>query len=186
MLLTMNETYQPVLLRRRAAKLRRQTGNQLLRTRTENSGQSTADHLKLAVVRPLKLLVRSPILVLTSLYVAIGYGYMYVMFTSMTEVFQDTYGFRTEIVGLMYVGLGVGCLLGTAIYSGTSDRYIRRKSAERRAAAAAEGHGEEEAGLTSEYRLFLIPLGTVLLPVGLFLYGSLQPGKPSFSPDVFP
>ena len=48
---------------------------------------------------------RLPVLII-SLYASIVYGYLYVIFTTLTEVFQYEYGISTGAVGLSYLGLG--------------------------------------------------------------------------------
>lgn len=70
-LLTLEESYAPVILERKAARLRNETGNQALRSRYAANPASTVEKLKLAVIRPVKLLFRAPIVTATSLYVAV-------------------------------------------------------------------------------------------------------------------
>ncbi|KAI1857532.1 uncharacterized protein JN550_013165 [Neoarthrinium moseri] len=168
MIVTMKETYHPVLLQRKVDKMRKETGNPLLRSKLD-AGLSPSDYFKRGIIRPMKLIFFSPIVIIFNIYVALTYSYLYLMFTSMTEVFQQYYGFNTSTVGLSYIGLGVGSLIGVAIFSGTSDRYIRRKAAE--ADAAAEASGGVKEGMKPEYRLPTLPLGAFMLPAGLFIYG---------------
>jgi hypothetical protein len=78
----------------------------------------------------------------------------------MTEVFEEYYGFSTGTVGLSYLGLGIGSLVGLFIFSISSDRHIKKR------AAATEG-GE----MKPEYRLQLLPYGAIILPAGFFIYG---------------
>jgi multidrug resistance protein len=168
MALTMKETYAPVLLQRKVNRLKKETGNNALRSKLD-IGLSPAEYFKRGIVRPLKMIAFSPIVIIMSIYVAITYGYLYLMFTSMTEVFEQYYGFSTSIVGLSYIGLGVGSLIGVGIFSATSDKYIRRKAAQ--ADAAAEAAGGVKEGMKPEYRLPTLPIGGLALPVGLFIYG---------------
>jgi multidrug resistance protein len=168
MLVILRETYHPVLLQRKVDRLRSETGNEALRSKL-NAGLSPSDYFKRGIIRPLRLIMRSPLVSSLSLYTALTYGYLYVMFTSMTEVFEEYYGFSTSLVGLAYIGLGVGSLLGVFLYSGTSDRYMKRKAAE--ADAAAEASGVAREGMKPEYRLPMLPFGAALLPIGLFIYG---------------
>ncbi|CAI6099352.1 hypothetical protein V2G26_005702 [Clonostachys chloroleuca] len=167
MVLTMRESYAHVILERKAARLRKETGNGLLHSRLD-IGLSTGDYFKRGIIRPLKLFVRSPIILITSIYMSICYGYLYLMFTTMTTVFQETYGFSTGTVGLAYLGLGVGNMVGVAVSSLTSDKYLKRKAAQAREASNEEG---AELNLKPEYRLPLLPLGAALVPIGLFIYG---------------
>ncbi|KAH6645413.1 putative bicyclomycin resistance protein [Truncatella angustata] len=168
MVFTMKETYHPVLLQRKVERLRKQTGNLALRSKLD-AGLSPADYFKRGIIRPIKMLVHSPIVIIMSMFVAVTYGYLYLMFTSMTEVFQQYYGFSTSLVGLAYIGLGVGSLVGVGLFSGTSDRYIKKKAAQED--AVAESMGGVKEGLKPEYRLPTLPYGALMLPVGLFIYG---------------
>lgn len=167
-LLVLRETYHPVLLERRARRLRAATGNGQLRSKLD-VGLSPRDYFARSIVRPVKLIVFSPIVIATSLFLALTYGYLYLMFTSMTEVFQQHYRFSTSLVGLAYIGLGVGSLGGVVLYSSTSDPYIQRKAAAADALAAETG--AEPEGLKPEYRLPLLPVGSLVMPLGFFLYG---------------
>jgi MFS family permease len=87
----------------------------------------------------------------------------------MTEVFEEYYSFSTNLVGLAYIGLGVGSLIGVALFSATSDRYIQRKAAQ--ADAEAEATGGIKEGMKPEYRLPILPYAVAMLPIGLFVYG---------------
>ncbi|KAM0540651.1 hypothetical protein ACHAPJ_013552 [Fusarium lateritium] len=60
MLVTLKESYAPVILERKAALLRKDTGNDLLRSKLD-TGLNTKDLFKQCIVRPVKLLVFSPI-----------------------------------------------------------------------------------------------------------------------------
>lgn len=68
---TLKESYAPVILERKAARLRKETGNQLLRSQLASSSGSAVDKIKVAIVRPLKILILAPIVTLMALYVAI-------------------------------------------------------------------------------------------------------------------
>lgn len=68
---TLRESYAPVILERKAARLRKETGNMELRSALANNSVSPATRLKMAIIRPLKLLCLTPIVTLMALYVAI-------------------------------------------------------------------------------------------------------------------
>ncbi|KAJ2968739.1 hypothetical protein NUW58_g10154 [Xylaria curta] len=168
MLVVMKESYAPVILQRKVERLRKETGNPLLRSKLD-TGLSPRDFFKRSIIRPVKMFVYSPIISVMAIYTAITYAYLYLQFTTMTEVFQGQYGFTTSLVGLSFLGLGVGSLVGVFVYSGTSDRYMRRKAAE--ADKLAEETGIEKQGMKPEYRLPLLPIGAIFIPAGLFIYG---------------
>ncbi|KAL8956374.1 MAG: hypothetical protein Q9193_006098 [Seirophora villosa] len=152
----LRETYPPILLERKAKKLRRETSNNKLK------GKYTSDRpplavFKLAIVRPLKLLFLSPIVLALSTLMAVAYGYIYLLFTTLTPVFESVYRFSSGSVGLAYLGIGVGCLVGMLFFGGISDRTVKNKSK----------NGE----MKPEYRLAPMILGAFVIPIGLFLYG---------------
>jgi hypothetical protein len=51
----------------------------------------------------MKMLFLSPIVLALSTYMAIVYGYLYLLFTTLTLVFEGTYHFSQGAVGLAYV-----------------------------------------------------------------------------------
>ncbi|KAI0434030.1 putative bicyclomycin resistance protein [Xylaria sp. FL1042] len=158
-LVLMSETYHPVLLRRKVAKIQAQTGNKDLRSKFDLN-LSPGALFKRNIIRPLKMLALSPIMMIMSLYIAVTYGYLYLMFTTITQVFQETYGFSTSLVGLAFLGLGIGSLLGIVVYTVISAKYVQKHSDKK-----------STAPLKPEFRLITLPLGAILLPAGLFIYG---------------
>ncbi|CAM1509306.1 Fc.00g030450.m01.CDS01 [Cosmosporella sp. VM-42] len=154
----MRETYHYTILNQKTKKLRKETGNPKLRSALD-TGRTTKELFNLAIVRPSKMLLFSPIVFLLSLYMAIIYGYLYLLFTAMPAIFEGQYGFSTGSVGLSYLGIGVGSMIGLFIAAGTSDRtvtYLTKKNG-----------GERKP----EYRLPVIILASFFVPLGLFLFG---------------
>ena len=152
----MKETYEPVLLERKAARLRKETDNPNLRSRLA-SDKTPAEYFKLSIIRPTKMLIFSPIVLCLSVYIAVVYGYLYLLFTTLTLVFQSAYHFSQGDVGLSYLGIGIGALVGITVFGFASDRIVKRLAA-----------GGE---MKPEYRLPLLMPGGLLIPIGLFLYG---------------
>jgi multidrug resistance protein len=107
LLLVGRETYAPMLLERKAAKLRKETGNLQLRS-VLTKQIPPREVFTRAIARPMKMLFLSPIVGLMSLYIAINYGILYLFFTTITFVFEGTYGFSSGAVGLSYIGVGIG------------------------------------------------------------------------------
>jgi hypothetical protein len=103
------------------------------------------------------MLIYSPIVLILSMQMAVVYGYLYLLFTTITEVFEGQYGFSQGTVGLTYLGLGVGMFFGLICFGLASDWLLKRMSAK----------GE----MKPEYRLPPMIPGAMLIPIGLFLYG---------------
>ena len=172
MLLFIRESYAPILLQRKVDRLRKETGNVLLRSKLD-TGLSPKDYFNRGIVRPLKMLVFSPIVLIFAVYLAIVYSYLYLLFTSVTEVFELYYGFSTSIVGLVYLGLGVGSMISLVCYTMSSNRAIKK-------AIAANGC---TGPAKPEIRLNLLPVGAVILPIGFFIYGwTTEYHKPWITP----
>ena len=107
LILVYQETYRVVILQKKA-KCEQSTGKASGQTDQEACRQrSVTTVLKAAVSRPLWLLVRSPVLALITVYVSLVYGYTYLVFTTLAEVFETTYNFSQGPVGLTYLGIGM-------------------------------------------------------------------------------
>lgn len=124
---TLRETYAPILLEERAKRLRLETGNQNLGSKFA-SPYTGVEVFRLALVRPMKMLLFSPIVLALSTYVAVVYGYLYLLFTTITEVMETTYHFSSGSVGLTYLGIGIGSLIGVIAFGIVSDKVVKYKS----------------------------------------------------------
>jgi MFS family permease len=145
-----------VLLARKAERLRKETGNPNLHSVLDD-GKVTKEMFLGALARPMKLLFRSPIVFLLSLVAAVAYGYLYLMFTTLTPIFRKNYGFSNGLAGLAYLGFGIGSIFGLVICGAVSNRI----------AVAHSTHGR----FTPESRLPPMVFGCWAMPAGLFWYG---------------
>ncbi|CAI4219316.1 unnamed protein product [Parascedosporium putredinis] len=166
MAIFMRETYAPVLLERKAARLRKETGNPLLRSKLD-TGLSPRDLFVHSIVRPCKLLMFDPISIIFALYLGVVYGYLYLMFTSITQVFTLSYGFSASNVGLVFLGLGVGSMIGVVFFSVTSDRYIKKRAAEAEVKAAETGIPSE--GMKPDHVFIGIAILIIMLSLQMYL-----------------
>ena len=71
---TIPETFSPVILKRRARKLRKETGDPNIATEQELFKVPFSQLIIETLVRPFEMLVTEPILLLLSLYIALIYG----------------------------------------------------------------------------------------------------------------
>lgn len=99
------ETYRVLILQKRVEVLQKTTGNYRLRSKYD-SGLTKAQVFRKAMLRPLYILATSPIVQLMGLYVALVYGYLFTILTTIGEVFQGYYDFPESSLGLVYIGLG--------------------------------------------------------------------------------
>jgi hypothetical protein len=130
-----------------------------LRSKLETRTDAT-ERLKLAIVRPLKLLFITPIVTLQSLYVAITYGILYLLFTTFSYVYSSRYGFSEATVGLSFLPSGIGMMIGVVTFGFISDNMVKKTQAQ----------GIEHKPEIRIAPVLTVPCG-VALPVGLFIYG---------------
>lgn len=150
------ETYPPILLKKSRRKSRKENGDASVTTNVK-SDPKPSQVFAGAITRPLKLLFLSPVVSVLSLYMGIVYGVMYLLFTTFPLVFQLQYGFGTGAIGLTYIGLGIGSVIGLGGAGFVSDKLYRKK--------AVDGHMEPE------YRIVPLIPAAFLIPAGLFWYG---------------
>lgn len=155
----LSETYPVVLLERKAARLRKETGNPHYKSKLA-SDLTPRELFKHSIIRPLKMLICCPIVTLMCMYVAVLYGILYLLFATYSFVFGEVYGFSTSAAGLVFIAGGIGTLLGLFYVGKFSDRTLKN-----RAAAGKR--------ITPEDRLppiITVP-GSLAFPIGLFVYG---------------
>ncbi|KAK4189583.1 putative transporter mfs2 [Podospora australis] len=156
------ETYAPFLLRKRAEKLSQITGkvyvSKMDLAMIGGPNQTKAAQIKTALVRPWVLLFQEPIVLLLSIYIAIVYGTLYMLFAAFPIVFQLNRGWGPGIGGLAFCGVAVGMILAVVLLMFDNKRYTRV------AAASPGGVAPPEARLPGAI------VGSVLLPVGLFWF----------------
>ena len=152
----MRETYSAVLLNRKAARLRKETGNPALVGKFD-SGLSPTALFQRSIIRPIKLLVLSPIVLTLSVFCAFVFGLVFLLFTTFPLVFEQQYGFSANISGLAYLGLGIGMISGIGLFSVLSDAMLKKQ---------ARG-----GTMKPEYRLPFMMYLTPMIPIGFFWYG---------------
>ncbi|KAJ5114106.1 hypothetical protein N7456_002640 [Penicillium angulare] len=151
------ETYAPVLLQRKAAKLRKATGNPNILVKGQNKVPPST-LLKRAVSRPVKMFLFCPVVTGLAIYNAVVYGFTYLLFSTFSVVFQGQYNFAEGRLGLVYLGLAIGFLISISIASYTNDKTYQRLT---------KRHGIAKP----EYRLDSLIYGAIAIPVGFFIYG---------------
>lgn len=158
--LVTKETGHKALVEQKTCRLRKQLGKSSLKSCYDDSTKPSTDSLLLtSLIRPLKMLVLSPLVFFLSLYIAFVFGTVYLLYTTIPSVFKHTYGLNSSQIGLVYIALGLGNVLGWAVVTFLSDKLVVRL------ARANEGIFEPEMRLTIS-----IYFG-IFLPVTLFWYG---------------
>ncbi|GIJ92651.1 hypothetical protein Asppvi_001929 [Aspergillus pseudoviridinutans] len=173
------ETYHPVLLKRMAMNLRKETGDERWRAPTEKSYTSVLHMIRSSVYRPMQLLALEPMCMNLCIFSAILLGILYLFFGAFQLVFSNVYGFNLWQIGCSFLGILVGMV--SAIMT---DPLWRRNYA-RLERQHQEAVGEKNESLP-EWRLppvyphvhWVVPIigsavfgaGTVLVYSGVFTF----------------
>lgn len=98
------ETYEVTILKKRAARLRLETGNNSLRTAyDDDEGDHGLRKLGDAVLRPFVVLFNSGVLQALSLFGSVAFAYFYVMSTTLPDILQDIYKLSPALTGLSFI-----------------------------------------------------------------------------------
>jgi MFS family permease len=162
----LQESYAPILLERKARQLEKETGRRSL-TIYENERQSRqcgtqTDRARIleALRRPFILFIHRPIIVITSFFMAYMFGGYVIALTTVAEIYTTKYHTSIATSSLHYIPVSIGSAGSSLITGYFTDRifaYFKRRAKD---------------GTTSpEFRVPLMVPGTLLMPIGLVIYG---------------
>ncbi|KAK6874740.1 Multidrug resistance protein 1 [Candida tropicalis] len=154
------ETFSKTLLRRKAQRLRKISGNNQLRSEgeIENSQMTFNELVADTLWRPLEITIMEPVVLLIDLYIALVYSIVYLFFEVFPIYFIGVRGFTTIELGCTYFasvsGVVIACSFYIPIIRHQFTKPILRKE--------------------TVYPEVFIPMaivGGVLLSVGYFIFG---------------
>ncbi|KAK9457357.1 major facilitator superfamily domain-containing protein [Dipodascopsis uninucleata] len=151
------ETYAPVILKTRAKKLRKQTGNPMIMTEQERYKAPLSEIIQTVLVRPVMLIMTEPVLNLMNLYIVMIYSLLYAFFFAYPVIFGELHDYNDGIIGLMFIPILIGAMfaLGTTPYL---EKIYGRTFARRKT--------------TPEDRLIGAMIGAPFVPIALFILGA--------------
>ena len=152
------ETYAPVLLQRKAKKLRFQTRNWAVRAPADEKEVNLKEIAEKYLLRPFNMLLKEPILVLITIYIALIYGIIYGFFEVFPVAFQEERGWNLGVGSLPFLSVLIGVIMGTIMIAVITKTRFKRKL-------------EETQTVIPEERLIPMIIGGALLPIGLFWFG---------------
>ncbi|KAL2410392.1 Major facilitator superfamily multidrug transporter mdrA [Exophiala dermatitidis] len=156
--LTVPETYSPVILRKRASLLSQRTGKVYVSVLELKQGKTTPKAaFQKSMARPWALLFLEPIVLFISIFMAIIYGTLYMLFGAFPIVYQQGRGWSPGIGGLAFCGVAVGMMAGVAYSIYDNKRYARIEE-------------ENDGEAPPEARLPPAAIGAAALPIGLFWF----------------
>ncbi|KAI4697322.1 uncharacterized protein J4E84_000449 [Alternaria hordeiaustralica] len=156
----LKETRGDVILKKRAQKLRKETGREVY-AESELEKPSIASLLKVSFMRPTKMLFTEPVVTFFTLWISFAWGILFLFFSSVVQTFSASYGFGTFQTGLVQLAITVGALIGTLINPLQDWMYLR----------TASKNKERPGKPIPEGRLYTSIPGSLLFTAGLFMYG---------------
>jgi multidrug resistance protein len=173
------ETYPPVLLRRKAERLRKETGNGAWTAPIDKLDRSISKTVMWSCVRPLQLLLLEPMCLCLCTLSAILLGVLYLFFGAFPLVFKNNHGFTLWQSGTSFLGILVGMIVGVL----TDPLWARNY---RRLLRQYEARTGQKGACEPEFRLPPTILGSFLVPISLFGFGwTIFPWIPWIAPILF-
>lgn len=149
------ESYTPVLLKRKAARLRHETKNWSLHSELEEHGPSIAEMSRKYLIVPFEMLV-DPIAFFVNLYSAFVYAIIYLTIPAFTFEFQEIRRWNALEASIPYTAVIIGVFFAACVIMWGAMRYKKLF---------------ETAGgkVAPEARLFPMMVGSVFFAGGLFI-----------------
>ncbi|CBF78312.1 hypothetical protein AN8621.2 [Aspergillus nidulans FGSC A4] len=158
--LILRETRPDVILKRRAAKIRKETGRPVY-AQADINAPSTLRLLQISFKRPTKMLLTEPVVTFFTLWISFAWGILYLFFSSVVQTFGENYGWDTLATGLVQLAISVGAVIGTVFNPFQDWLYLRSSSRNK----------EKPSKPIPEARLYTSIPGSLLFAAGLFWYG---------------
>jgi DHA1 family multidrug resistance protein-like MFS transporter len=151
------ETYQPVILARKANRLRQETSDWAIRAQHEDVRLDFRSAVTNYLLLPLKMLISDPVVLLMSLFASFVYGLLYLFLTAYPIIFHQLHRMNPGVGSLPYLGIVAGQVIGAAGIAATQPWIA---------------HGLRQTGvMVPEWRLPIAIPGAAAFSGGLFWLG---------------
>jgi DHA1 family multidrug resistance protein-like MFS transporter len=170
--LAVPETYAPVLLSRRASKIRFATKNWAIHSELDEHQVDAKNIAEKYLLRPFAMLLKEPILDLITLYMAVIYGILYLFFEAYPIAFQEQRGWNPGVGALPFLSITIGVILGGSIIIFTTKTRFAKK------------FKENDGVVVPEERLIPMIIGGFLFPAGMFWFAWTSSPNITWVPQV--
>lgn len=124
--LTLPETYAPIILKKKAARVRKETNDERYKAPLDLVKLDASTLLRSTLAKPFIMLAQEPMLLALTIYMAFVYGVLYLLFEAYPIVFQQGHGFNAGISGLMFLAFFLGGVVAVIIFMTVfNPRYAR-------------------------------------------------------------
>ncbi|WVQ72033.1 hypothetical protein IAR50_001577 [Cryptococcus sp. DSM 104548] len=154
------ETYAPKILAQKAARMRKETGDDRYYAPLERADASIKARVHDILLKPVLILALEPMLQAVTMYMSFVYGVVYLLFEAYPFVFEQNHGFNAGEEGLAFLGfLGGGVAAVIFFVTVIEPRF------QRHAKAMAPSPPKPEM------RLELCVISGISLVIALFWFG---------------
>ncbi|KAJ9123324.1 hypothetical protein QFC22_001523 [Naganishia vaughanmartiniae] len=148
------ETYAPILLKKKAARLRKEHNTNAYRAQSEMNQVSLSETLKVSLTRPFIFMFCEPIVLCMSIFLSFIYSLLYLLFFAFPIAFEEVRGWNTGLTGTAFIAVMLGICIAFAALQYQEVLYARATV----------------NGACPEARLYPMMLGALILPVALFIF----------------
>lgn len=166
-LFTVKETFPPVLLRQKAARLRQETRNWALHTKLDEEPVHAAFLLRKYGLKPIQMMIKEPILIVMTVYISLVYGILYLIFFAYPFSFELDRQIPFGTASLPFIAIFIGVLIACAALTWETKAIFTPKLVKAKK-------------VIPEERLPPMMVGGVILVIGLFWFAWTS--QPSINP----
>uniref|UniRef100_A0A060T562 ARAD1C09394p n=1 Tax=Blastobotrys adeninivorans TaxID=409370 RepID=A0A060T562_BLAAD len=152
----LSETYVPILLSRRAKRLRLETKNWAIHAKHDEWSLSARELVTIHFARPFAMLA-TPIVFCMACYASYVYGILYLIVTSIPDTFKTTRDWGYVVKTLPVMSMFLGVIVGGILNIWGSNRYRR---------IVEQNNGK----CIPEERMFVMMWFGWLMPAGIFIF----------------
>lgn len=156
---TIPETYKPMLLIKKAKRLRKDTGDNRFYAPLEVTRReiNLVSSVVLSARRPFGLLIYDPMMGVLTFYTGLTLAIIYLFFVAFDYIFSSLYNFTVMETACAYMGMGVGVLLVSPTSLLLQKRYTKKV--------------KKNNGISNpEMRFEALFYGAFLSPIGLMIF----------------
>ncbi|KAG7660816.1 uncharacterized protein J8A68_005633 [[Candida] subhashii] len=151
------ETYEPINLKRKAKRLRKETGDDKYYAPVERVNTTLYESVLTSSRRPLLLMFRDNMTFILCFYTGFTLAVVYLFFVAFPYIFSTVYGFSLSQQGMSFFGLVIGMVLTSLISPYYIDKLYMR--------LLRKNNGVPKP----EFRFTSLMIGVFIVPVGLFM-----------------
>lgn len=159
LLLLVPETHHQTLLKRRAKKLRKLTGDDRYRAISELKVRTFKEKVNESLLRPM-ILLGELIVFLVTLYMSVVYGLLYMFFFAYPVVYMEGKGWSATMTGVMFLPIAGGVVVATLLAPLINKDYNNK----------AKPYVDRGELPPPELRLRPMLVGCWFIPAGLFSF----------------